>query len=51
MKGHADNEWNNRCDELAREAITDLKNSLSPEELLELEMQNKKEDLEGELAE
>jgi ribonuclease HI len=22
VKGHSDNEWNNRCDELAREAIT-----------------------------
>ncbi len=24
VKGHADNEWNNRCDELAREAIKQL---------------------------
>ena len=24
VKGHADNEWNNRCDELAREAIKKL---------------------------
>lgn len=23
VKGHADNEWNNRCDELARQAIKD----------------------------
>jgi ribonuclease HI len=24
VKGHSDNEWNNRCDELAREAIVRL---------------------------
>lgn len=24
VKGHADNEWNNRCDELARKAIKEL---------------------------
>jgi ribonuclease HI len=24
VKGHSDNEWNNRCDELAREAIKRL---------------------------
>ncbi len=24
VKGHADNPWNNRCDELARQAITSL---------------------------
>ena len=52
VKGHADNEWNNRCDELAREAITDLRNSLTPEELLELESQNKRvENIEEESAE
>ena len=27
VKGHADNEWNNRCDALAREAIKSLPNS------------------------
>ncbi len=26
VKGHSDNEFNNRCDELARKAIKDLKN-------------------------
>ena len=26
VKGHADNEFNNRCDEMARNAITNLKN-------------------------
>lgn len=25
VKGHADNEWNNRCDELARSAIDDIR--------------------------
>jgi ribonuclease HI len=25
VKGHSDNEWNNRCDELAREAIKKLR--------------------------
>ncbi len=24
VKGHSDNEWNNRCDELARGAIKEL---------------------------
>ncbi len=32
VAGHADNEFNNRCDELARAAITELKKSLPPEE-------------------
>ncbi|MDD3921813.1 MAG: ribonuclease HI [Eubacteriales bacterium] len=27
VKGHSDNEWNNRCDALAREAIKSLPNS------------------------
>ena len=36
VAGHADNELNNRCDELARGAITELRNSLTPEELAEL---------------
>ena len=31
VAGHADNEWNNRCDELARSAITELRKDL-PEE-------------------
>lgn len=26
VKGHSDNEWNNRCDELARAAIKSLRN-------------------------
>ncbi len=32
VAGHADNEFNNRCDELARAAITELKRSLPPED-------------------
>ena len=36
VAGHADNEFNNRCDELARGAITELRKSLTPEELAEL---------------
>lgn len=36
VAGHADNELNNRCDELARGAITELQNLLAPEELEEL---------------
>lgn len=34
VAGHADNELNNRCDELARGAIAELKKTLPPEELL-----------------
>ena len=34
VAGHADNELNNRCDELARGAITELRKSLPPEELV-----------------
>ena len=37
VAGHADNELNNRCDELARKAVADLKKSLPPEELVALE--------------
>ena len=37
VAGHADDELNNRCDELARKGITELKKSLTPEELAELE--------------
>ncbi len=37
VKGHADNEYNNRCDELARQAISELRKSLSPEELAALQ--------------
>lgn len=37
VAGHADNEYNNRCDELARGAITELRKSLPPEELARLE--------------
>ena len=32
VAGHADNEWNNRCDELARGAITELRKTLPIEE-------------------
>ena len=32
VAGHADNEWNNRCDELARAAITQLRKTLPIEE-------------------
>ena len=39
VAGHADNEYNNRCDELARRAITELRQNLSPEELALLEVQ------------
>ena len=37
VAGHADDESNNRCDELARGAITELRKSLPPEELAKLE--------------
>ncbi len=37
VAGHADDELNNRCDEIARQAITDLRKTLTPEELAELE--------------
>ena len=37
VAGHADNELNNRCDELARRAIVDLRKTLTPEELAQLE--------------
>lgn len=41
VAGHADNELNNRCDELARAAVSELRKSLPPEELSEIvEMQN-----------
>ena len=33
VAGHADNELNNRCDELARGAIVELRKTLPPEEL------------------
>ena len=36
VAGHADNELNNRCDELARAAIVELRATLTPEELAEL---------------
>ena len=32
VAGHSDNEYNNRCDELARAAIVDLKKQLPPSE-------------------
>lgn len=44
VAGHADNELNNRCDELARAAIVKLRDSLSPEELMELENASIEED-------
>lgn len=40
VAGHADNEYNNRCDELARQAISDLRKRLSPEELAALQAAN-----------
>ena len=43
VTGHADNEYNNRCDELARGAITELRKSLPPEELAKLEASNEEE--------
>lgn len=43
VAGHADNEYNNRCDELARGAITELRKSLPPEDLLKLEASNEEE--------
>ncbi len=47
VAGHADNELNNRCDELARAAIVDLRASLPPEELAELENIPQKEEEEA----
>ena len=32
VAGHADNQFNNRCDELARAAIMELKKNLPPED-------------------
>ena len=43
VAGHADNEYNNRCDALARGAITELRKSLPPEELAKLEASNEEE--------
>ncbi len=37
VAGHADNELNNRCDELARAAIDELRKTLPEEELINLE--------------
>lgn len=37
VTGHADNELNNRCDELARAAIVELRKSLPEEESVEIE--------------
>lgn len=37
VAGHADNELNNRCDELARGAIVELRKTLPAEELMELD--------------
>ena len=37
VAGHADNELNNRCDELARGAIVELCKTLPAEELMELD--------------
>ena len=44
VAGHADNEYNNRCDELARGAIMELRKTLSPEELAMLETPQKEDD-------
>ena len=40
VAGHADNALNNRCDELARGAIAELRKSLPPDELIALEEEN-----------
>ena len=37
VAGHADNELNNRCDELARTAIDELRKTLPEDELINLE--------------
>ncbi len=37
VAGHADNELNNRCDELARAAIVELRKTLPEEELIKIE--------------
>ena len=37
VAGHADNELNNRCDELARKAITELRKNLPEDYFLEKE--------------
>ena len=37
VAGHADNELNNRCDELARAAIDELRKTLPEDELINLE--------------
>ena len=37
VAGHADNELNNRCDELARAAIDELRKTLPEEELINLD--------------
>lgn len=47
VKGHADNEYNNRCDELARQAISELRKSLSPEELAALQASQSAEENEA----
>ena len=36
VAGHADNELNNRCDELARGAIKELRKTLPPQELIDI---------------
>lgn len=43
VAGHADNELNNRCDELARAAIVELRKTLPVEELDKLEAKSEEE--------
>ena len=43
VAGHADNEHNNRCDELARGAISELRASLTKQELLDISTGNVQE--------
>lgn len=40
VAGHADNQLNNRCDELARNAISELRKNLPQEELLQNQEEN-----------
>ncbi len=44
VAGHADNELNNRCDELARAAIVELRKTLPEEELAMLENSSQSEE-------
>lgn len=42
VAGHADNEFNNRCDELARKAITELRKSIVVEDIDNVVEESKK---------